>query len=224
VIRVVAFDLDDTLYPERDYVLGGFKAVSELIGKRLGIKDFYPELVKTFNRGEREKTFDAALEKLGIKPNKALIQDMVNHHRAHFPNIKPYADAVPTLKYLRQKHHLALITDGYLQSQKNKVRALNIEHLFERIIYTDEYGEDYWKPSSLPYKLVMEYFSAEGIECAYVGDNIKKDFIAPNKMGWLTIQIRREGGQHLNDIDNDKFKPQVRIDSLEDLKIILKGK
>lgn len=221
--KVIAFDLDDTLYPEKEYVLSGFNAVSELVKRRLGIEDFYSELVETFNGGERKKTFDTTLRRLGIESDEALIQDLVDCYRAHLPDINPYADVVPTLRHLTEKYHLALITDGNLQAQKNKVRALDIEQLFEKIVYTDEYGKDYWKPSSFPFQLVLEYFSVTGDECAYVGDNMEKDFIAPNKLGWLTVQIKREEGQYTGIVINDNRSPQVRIGSLKDLRKILEG-
>ena len=221
MIKVVAFDLDDTLYPEREYVLSGFRAVSELVKKRLGIEDFYSELVKTFDEGERKKTFNVALKRLGVEYNAALIQDLIDCYRAHFPDIKLYDDAMIILRLLKGKYHLALITDGHLQAQRNKVRALNLEQIFEKIVYTDEYGKDYWKPSLFPYQLVMEFFSAKGSECAYVGDNIEKDFIAPNKLGWLTVQIRREEGQYIDIFADDNRKAQVRIDSLIDLERVL---
>jgi len=223
MIKVVAFDLDDTLYPEREYVLSGFKVVSELVKQQLGIEDFYLELVETFNGGERKKTFDTTLKRLEIEYDLALIQDLVDCYRAHLPDIKPYDDVVPTLQRLKTQHHHALITDGHLQAQRNKVRALDLGQFFERIIYTDKYGKDYWKPSPFPYQLVMEHFSAEGSECAYIGDNMEKDFIAPNKLGWLTVQIRRKEGQYVNNVGSDDCNPQIAIDSLKDLEKVLEG-
>jgi len=219
--KVVAFDLDDTLYPEREYVLSGFKAISELARKQLGIKGFYAELIKTFDGGEKKRTFDVTLKRLGIEYDEILIKSMVDCYRAHFPDIKPYDDVVPTLQHLRRKYHLVLISDGYLQAQRNKVRALGIEQLFEKIIYTDEYGKNYWKPSTFPYQRAMEYFSAEGSECVYVGDNVEKDFIAPNQLGWLTIQIKREGRQYKDILVDNNCGPQVTIDSLTALKKVL---
>ena len=35
-VKVVAFDLDDTLYPEREYAFSGFAAVAEAFEQRLG--------------------------------------------------------------------------------------------------------------------------------------------------------------------------------------------
>jgi putative hydrolase of the HAD superfamily len=223
MLKVIAFDLDDTLYPEREYVLSGFRSVAELARRRFKVEDFYLELVKTFSAGERMKSFNATFERLGIEYDETVIQDLIRHYRAHFPNIKLFDDAVLTLQQLRKKHHLALITDGYLQAQRNKVRALNIERFFEKIIYTDQYGKEYWKPSRFPFQMVMEYFSVEGNECAYVGDNMEKDFIGPNRLGWLTVQIKGKDGQYLNDVNCDDCEPQVRINSLKELGKLLKG-
>lgn len=223
MMKVVAFDLDDTLYSEKAYVLSGFKVVSELVQKRFGSEDFCLELLETFDGGERKKTFDATLKRLGIEYDEALIQDLVDYYRAHLPAIRLYDDVEPTLRSLRERYHIALITDGHLQAQRNKVRALNINQFFERIIYTDQYGKNCWKPSSFPFQLIMRHFSVIGDECAYIGDNIEKDFIAPNELGWLTVQIRREEGQYVNGIGSDDRKPWVRIDSLEDVERILEG-
>lgn len=222
MIKVIAFDLDDTLYPEKQYVFSGFKAVSQLMEDQFGNNNIYPELVKTFNKGERRKTFNITLGRLGIKYNEILIRAMVNFYRKHFPDIKPYNDVEPTLKNLRQKHNLILITDGYLNVQRNKVIALKIERFFKRILYTDKYGKDYWKPNLRAFQMVMSHFSVNNNECVYIGDNIKKDFFGPNKLGWLTIQIKRKDRIYSDIIENEEFAPKFKISSLLKLKEILK--
>ena len=40
MIKAFLFDLDDTLYPERDYVLSGFKAVADSLARQT---DRWPE-------------------------------------------------------------------------------------------------------------------------------------------------------------------------------------
>jgi putative hydrolase of the HAD superfamily len=37
-LRAIGFDLDDTLYPEREYALGGFRAVSAWAGEALRVE------------------------------------------------------------------------------------------------------------------------------------------------------------------------------------------
>jgi len=222
MLKVIAFDLDDTLYPEREYVLSGFRSVAELVRRQFKVEDFYLELVKTFSEGERMKSFNVTLERLGIEYDETMIQELIRHYRAHFPDIKLFDDAELTLQRLRKKHHLALITDGYLQAQRNKVRALNIGKFFEKIIYTDQYGKEYWKPSRLPFQMVMECFSAGGHECVYVGDNVEKDFMAPNRLGWLTVQMKKKEGEYYDNVPaNENCSAKVSIDSLANLERIL---
>ncbi len=224
MIKIVAFDLDDTLYSEIDYVKSGFNAVSLLMKKQFGINNFYKELVKTFQASERKKVFNVTLKRLGIKYNDSLIQEMVDQYRTHIPNIQPYQDVLPSLMFLKQKYTLVLITDGYLEAQKHKVHSLKIESFFKKIIYTDKHGRNYWKPNKSAFKLVMEIFSVKGYECAYIGDNISKDFLAPNQLGWLTIQIFREDGIYVNtniNFSNKEFIPKIKIKSLIELKEII---
>ena len=51
------FDLDDTLYPERDFVRSGFLAVDEQVRARLGREGFLKTARARFERGERGKIF-----------------------------------------------------------------------------------------------------------------------------------------------------------------------
>ena len=46
-LEAVVFDLDDTLYPEADYVLSGFQAVADWAEVHLGIADLSSLLMGT---------------------------------------------------------------------------------------------------------------------------------------------------------------------------------
>jgi putative hydrolase of the HAD superfamily len=219
--RLLAFDLDDTLYPEKEYVMSGFKAVSHLLERDFGIREIFPGLVKTFNNGERKYVFNVTFDRLGIEYDEKLIRIMVDCYRGHDPNIKPFNDVVPILHFMKERHTLVMVTDGYHEVQKKKVKTLEIGHFFDKIVFTDEYGGEYWKPSLKVFQMVMDDFSARGNECTYVGDNINKDFFAPNKLGWLTILIEREEGLYSDIVKNDDFSPKIRISSLFELNEVL---
>jgi len=60
LVDVVVFDLDDTLYLERDYVRSGFRAVDAWLASR-GILGFFGEAWANFENGLRGKAFDRAL-------------------------------------------------------------------------------------------------------------------------------------------------------------------
>ena len=63
-VNVVLFDLDDTLYAERDYVFSGFEAVARWAEPRLGLpaKESSAELRRLFDCGVRGNTFNRWLE------------------------------------------------------------------------------------------------------------------------------------------------------------------
>ena len=56
---VVAFDLDDTLYNEIDFVQSGFRAVAQRLQTTVG-SDLYDELIDCYAQGER-RVFQAVL-------------------------------------------------------------------------------------------------------------------------------------------------------------------
>lgn len=60
----VVFDLDDTLYLERDFVMSGFQAVERWAEQRLGIQNFAESCRQLFERGERQRVFDRRLPNL----------------------------------------------------------------------------------------------------------------------------------------------------------------
>ncbi len=87
------------------------------------------------------------------------------------------------------EYRLALLTDGFLPAQRLKVEALGIEGDFECIVYTEELGRKFWKPSTKGFKVLLKEMGVKADECVYVADNAAKDFIGPNELGMHTIQL-----------------------------------
>jgi putative hydrolase of the HAD superfamily len=103
------------------------------------------------------------------------------------------------------------------------VAALALEPRFREIVYTDALGEDraYFKPHPMSFERVAAAIGNPGDRFVYVGDNPVKDFVAPNAMGWTTIQIVRDGGIHDATKLIDGGAPQHKITSLAALPDIL---
>jgi putative hydrolase of the HAD superfamily len=199
----VVFDLDDTLYLERDYVWSGFHALEAWAKKNLGLDDFCRSAWTLFQRGERGHIFDRILVEAGIEQDRNTIQTMVDLYRGHTPEIHLAADAAECLQYLCAEVHLALVSDGPEQSQRNKLKALGLERSFEAIILTSELGAGYTKPHLKPFLEVQEHFGGAVQQYTYVADNPTKDFIGPRNLGWKTIRVRRNGGLY-SYLDADK--------------------
>lgn len=218
-LKLIAFDLDDTLYPEIAFVKSGFRAVAGAIEKKFSLSNsFYDLLWGIFMEGERKKTFDKALQRAALAFDSRLVDDMVRIYRTHLPAITLYPDAQEVLEYLRGRKKLGLITDGYLITQKNKVAALHIDHYFDLMVFTDEAGRQAWKPSVWGYKKMMEHFDLAGAECAYVGDNSLKDFAGAQSLAWVTFKIERTEGFYCYGAAGDEPTTDYTVHSLTELK------
>ena len=199
MITTVVFDLDDTLYDEVEYCKGGFASVSEFLASLPEMppaERLFGAFWKQFTAGNRTKTFNKALRELGIGYNDRLIQQLIYVYRNHIPKITLSQDCRDVLSQLSGKFTLALLTDGFLPAQQLKVQALGLEKYFSCIIYTEQLGREFWKPSPAGFEKLMETLNAKPETIVYVADNQMKDFIAPNKLGFVTIQIIRPARIH----------------------------
>lgn len=199
MIKTVVFDLDDTLYDELDYCRSGFKIVAESLYNLVDVlspEEIFDSLWKQFTAGNHTKTFNAALDDLGIHYDEKIIQKMIETYRGHLPEISLPTDSEKVLQQLSGKYTLALLTDGFMPAQQLKVRALKIEKYFKCIIYTEQLGRKYWKPSPVGFEKLMQALNTKPHDTAYVADNEEKDFIAPNNLGFFTIQVIRPARIH----------------------------
>ena len=80
-VRCVVFDVDDTLYLERDYVLSGFSAVDSWVATELGVTGLAEHAWSLFEAGRRGDIFDAVFAHLRIDP--VHVPRMVEVYRAH---------------------------------------------------------------------------------------------------------------------------------------------
>ena len=141
-MKAVLFDLDDTLYPEMEFVRGGFRAAARHLAGRHGLdtERLYEEMLDVLGRDGRGRVFDRVLEDHGLLSAEAVAL-MVYIYRTHRPSLRPDDDARATLEALRQADvRLGLVTDGMGSVQRRKIAALEIEDLFEAVVCTDELG------------------------------------------------------------------------------------
>lgn len=221
IIQAILFDLDDTLYDEKQFVNGGFKAVSLYISKNNNINQnkVYQLLLDVLEKYGSGHIFDITLKKLGVHDEKS-IPKLVEIYRTHKPNLSLYTEVRVVLSALRKRDYkLGLITDGNVKVQKNKVEALKIRDFFDCMIFSDEYGIEKQKPNPFPYQKAMKKLEVSARETIYVGDNPYKDFINAKKIGIFTIRIIR--GQYKNIKLRKEYEPDCKIKNLNEIFYIL---
>ena len=193
----IVFDIDDTLYLERDYVRSGFEAVGEHLDASLRIAGFANAAWSLFEEGVRGNTINRALSILGIDPTEQLIQELIGAYREHVPRIALLEDVRAAINTLASEGvPMGVITDGPAASQRAKASALGLHQSIQTIIFTDELGRGFSKPDPRSFVMIAAALGRPD-RLTYVADNPAKDFKAPHGLGWRTWRLRRPGGLHL---------------------------
>lgn len=209
---IIVFDLDDTLYNELDYLKSAYRHISQ----HLEPKDWKTLYVSIFSLyRSKENVFDILTSKYSID-HKTLL-DM---YRYHLPQITLFNGVLDVIKTIKNKNgKIGIITDGRSRTQRAKIKALGILDFIDKIIISDEVGTE--KPEQANFKAIET--SISGNNYWYIADNLKKDFVSPNSLGWKTVglidngkNIHYESHRYLG----NEHKPQEFILSFNEINII----
>lgn len=173
------FDLDDTLYPEKDYVLSGMKAVCSEVEQLCGVKIF-DKILSAYAQDTTIDWLGLVCRLAGLPPS--LKTSLLWVYRLHLPDLKLEPDIERFLLELRSNcRGIAVLTDGRCVSQYNKITALGLRHLVVGI--SEIIGSE--KPNLEGFYWIQNRILAD--HYIYVGDNPYKDFKGCKELGWTTI-------------------------------------
>jgi len=204
-IRHWVFDLDDTLYPEIDYVQSALHYVGAEVIKLYGHASFAEELLRLNALGLPDPIAHAWLQ-YGLP--EAELPNMIVAMRAHIPKISLSYGAQAVLEELRQQGRpFSIVTDGRSVTQRAKIAALGCNDA-ACVSISEEVGLS--KLDTDRFATVAERFSPG--QCWYVGDNPAKDFFVPRQLGWKTVMLDHQGqGVHAQKLPNDPTYHPDRI-------------
>jgi len=204
--KTVVFDLDDTLALEIDYLKSAFREIAHLADPQH--PNLADVLIELYFQNEN------AFAWLCATYPQFTVSDLLHIYRNHSPNY-PKNNCKSLLAQLKTKVYvLGLVTDGYSVTQRNKLKALGIDDYFDLLIISEEFGSE--KPSAANFEVFHQFQTQQYY---YVGDNVSKDFITPNALGWTTICLLDAGNNiHPQDFNKDSlYLPHKNIYKLEDL-------
>ena len=186
---LVLVDLDDTLYREIDYIGSVVKQFCKVNLIDLDIAD---KALHEFERERHQDTLDFFLKKFEImdKFHKNQIFDIYCNSEI---KIKLYNGVFDFLKnQIPPNIHLAILTNGVVQVQKNKVRLLGLDEVVEKIFYARDAGSKFEKPHPVSYQTVLNYFNISAKNSVMVGDNLKNDFLGAKNLGIEAILVKKQ--------------------------------
>lgn len=204
-ISAIVFDLDDTLYAEKDYIRSGYREVATLLPQ---IPDAYERLWSAFK--EDKPAIDTLLIDTGLH-SEELKRKCLEVFRRHEPVIELYPGVREMFVELRRKNiKLGILTDGRPEGQWKKICALGLEKLVDVIVVTDELGgRIFRKPNDIAFRMMQRRLGMPFEQMIYVGDNLRKDFTAPIALRMQVLYFDNPDGlystRHERDIDEKNF-------------------
>ena len=211
VDTTIVFDLDDTLYKEIDFLKSAYREIARSLVKE-NWQQLYGYMFALYR--ERENVFTIISKKYGVATQK-----LIDQYRSHKPFLSLTEGASGLIEAIKEKGgKLAVLTDGRSVTQINKVRALGIYDIIDKLFISEELGSE--KPSENNFMAVEDHFPSK--HYFYIADNLKKDFVTANIRGWHTIGLIDNGlNIHFSSqyyLKKDHL-PQHSIISLQELKV-----
>jgi putative hydrolase of the HAD superfamily len=222
MIQALIFDLDDTLYREKDFLESGYRAVARHIADNYGC-DFeftVAIMMETLNADGRRAVLEVLQKR--ILDASVPLDALVGIYRRHTPQIQLYPGYLELLQELASSYRMGIITDGLPEVQDRKVQALGLKGIMDKIIYTWEYGIEKGKPHPLSFSMMLDFLEAKPETALFIGDNPEKDCRGAHRAGMRCAQIQHPVQVTCANNAADRESPEYVIDSLFQLKPILR--
>ena len=188
-MSAVIFDLDDTLYRRRRWLLSGFAAVSRHleVARRLDRREVFRLLVRALRAGHAPQAFQRLCVRFDLSSD--LIPGLVQLVRRHAPRLRLSRSTERVLTQLRCRRRLGVLTNGLPTVQVKKTTALGLSRFVDSVVYATDYGGG--KPDPLPFLEVATRIGVEPARCVFVGDDPWCDVHGARGVGMRTVRIRR---------------------------------
>jgi len=205
-VRAVCFDLDGTLFDDRQYARAGLVSAAAELRRRAGV-DLTAEFLQAYFRdSHREATFDVVLSAAGLADD--YVPALVTAYHDNDAALVPYPDAAETLERLGSDYRIGVITGG--TNGREKLSRLGLDGYVDECIVTAEREDS--KRSPEPFAEMAERFGVANESIAFVGDRPGLDFPQPNQLGMPTVRVMC--GRYADAIARNAATPDAAVESL----------
>lgn len=196
--KAIIFDVDNTLINRKEAFL---KLCDYLIDKYA--KD-YPyevtkeELMKTLIEIDANgyggiHTFIPKLNRIWKLPHT--VEEFVKERNGIFSKLTvPFPETKQVLARLKEKYRLGIITNGFSEVQRDKIKMAGIESYFDDIIVSGE--EEFAKPDPRIFLLSCRHLGVASEEAVYVGDYYPNDVVGAIRAKIMPIWISDDPDEH----------------------------
>lgn len=196
MIKLLIFDLDDTLYNEKEYVASGFRAVAEFVflKKELNKDEVFNFLMDSFKSNGRGRNFNELIEKFNLSDMTPEL--LVGVYREHVPEVALYPGVKELLNNLKNNYVLVLLTNGWVDVQKMKIKALEAENYFDKIFFAQEDGLEFRKPNPKYFLKILSHYRIAPNEALMIGDDHESDIRGAKEVDINTFLVEKPDDLH----------------------------
>ena len=201
-IKAVFFDLDNTLF---DHSQAEQLTLLELLAEMPEINNSVDTdaFLATYVRVNTALWRDMAEGRLDVPTLK--IQRLQQTFAAHdLPDVdyrslsEKYLDiysskkvTVPgtyeILDYLKSRYPLGVLSNGFTETQRSKLRRLDLQDYFEYQLFSEEVGA--MKPAREIFDAALTLCGYKPDEVVYIGDAYESDIVGAKQAGWHAIHF-----------------------------------
>jgi len=187
--RAVVFDLDDTLYPFRRFILSGFATCARQLARRRGVdaRRAFRLMVKAFRQDGQGREVQTTLGLLGLSDRltPGLVDDIIWGRGL---NLRLPASSRRVLRDLRARGwKLGVLTNGDPEVQARKVDALGLSAYVDAIVFAAEHGSG--KPSPTAFYEVARRLHVMPSRTIVVGDDEWCDVNGARMVGMRPVRF-----------------------------------
>ncbi len=226
-LHAIFFDIDDTLYSTSEFADEARSAAIEamvdagLTCAREEVREELDEVTGEFG-SNYEYHFDRLLLRLprrhykGLNPAIIVAAGVMAYHETKVRRLAPYEDAIEVLRLLSSQTDLVLgiITEGMEVKQAEKLVRMRVNQYLSpgAIFISNQVGIS--KPNPKLYQRACSDLNLKPAESMYVGDNPTHDVDPSNRIGMISVRMRRGGKYH--DVEG-KTRPAREVQNFWDL-------
>lgn len=218
-IKVIAFDLDDTLWEVTPVLLRAEATLNQWLAEKVealrysvedmrGLRDHVlsadPSLAGKVTE-LRRRMIEEAMLRSGIAATEALrLSEDAMEVFLHARNqIDLFDGALEVIQALSRAYVLGVLTNGNAD-----IRRLGLSDYFHFAYSAEEVGAP--KPEANLFEAALEKTGTNPAEMVYVGDDPLLDVDAANRLGIRTVRVKREGDKRLGETEADQTVSDVR--------------
>lgn len=232
-IKLICFDLDDTLWSTKQVMLDAEQHSYRLLQEQapsicerydsnalfMARVEKWKELINNHPQLKhqistlRKQSLALLLQDHGFDKDRAMAIssdafDCFMHWR-HQPQF--FDHAIETLKVLNQQYQLAAITNGNACSKR-----LGLDKYFSLHVSAEDLGVG--KPEPEPFLHALKHFNLTAQECLHIGDHPNDDIWGAQQLGFHTLWFNGKEEQWTH----DHYRASAEVSSLEKIPAAVK--